>query len=338
MTEMRIIVNLPGPVMTGRDAVCSHGSSLAAHPARPEEDCVSTLEWRPLTPDDLPELVELAQTCLDADGGLPQLGTESTVEALFLQGEGITGRDESGDIAAAAALSRDTTGRLVATGLVHPAMRRQGHGEALVQWCRERAGDEPIRVVAETMSVEAESLFAANNLHRTFAEAVMRHKLKHISRVALPEGLHTEPFRDDTAQAFYTAYRNSFGDRPGFPDPPEEEWLRWLVDDSGFRPEDSRVALTDDGEPVGFVTVSDEWIDQVGVVPAWRGRGLGAHLVVRSLTALKRAGAPRVWLCVGVDNQARALYERLGFAHKGTRARYEERKAVRRAAREAGLV
>ena len=299
---------------------------------------MSTLEWRPLTPADLPELVDLAQTCLDADCGLPQLGTESTVEALFLQGEGITGRDESGDIAAAAALSRDASGRLVATGLVHPAMRRQGHGEALVQWCRARAGDEPIRVVAETMSVEAESLFAANSLHRTFAEAVMRHKLKHIAKVALPNGLHTEPFRDDTAHAFYSAYRGSFGDRPGFPDPPEEEWLRWLVDDSGFRPEDSRVALTADDEAVAFVTVSDEWIDQVGVVPEWRGRGLGAHLVVRSLTALKRAGASQVWLCVGVDNQARGLYERLGFAHKGTRARYEERRAVRRAAREAGLV
>ena len=96
--------------------------------------------------------------------------------------------------------------------------------------------------------------------------------------------------------------------------------------------------MTEDGEPAGFITVSDEWIDQVGVVPEWRGQGLGAHLVVRSLTALKKAGASRVWLCVGVDNGARALYERLGFAHKGTRARYEERGAVRRAAREAGLV
>ena len=299
---------------------------------------VSALEWRPLTSDDLGQIVALAQECLEADGGLPQLGTDETIQALFLQGEGVTGCDETGEIVAAAAMSRDSAGRVVATGLVHPSMRRQGHGEALVDWCRAHADGQPIRVVAETMSIEAESLFAANNLHRTFAEAVMRHKLKHISRVALPEGLHTEPFRDDTAHAFYAAYRSSFGDRPGFPDPPEEEWLRWLVDDSGFRPEDSRVALTEDGEPAGFITVSDEWIDQVGVVPEWRGQGLGAHLVVRSLTALKKAGASRVWLCVGVDTGARALYERLGFAHKGTRARYEERGAVRRAAREAGLV
>lgn len=299
---------------------------------------MSTLEWRPLDPDDLPQLVALAQACLDADGGLPQLASEDLVRGLFFEGDGITGSDETGEIVAVASLSRDSSGRYVATGLVHPSMRRQGHGEALVAWCREQAGAEPIRVVAETMSVEAESLYAANNLHRTFAEAVMRHKLKHIAKVALPDGLRTEPFRDDTAHAFYAAYRDSFGDRPGFPDPPEEEWLRWLVDDSGFRPEDSRVAIDEDGEAVGFVTVSEDWIDQVGVVPTWRGRGLGAHLVVRSLTALKRAGALRVWLCVGVDNQARALYERLGFAHKGVRARYEERRVMRTAAHEAGLV
>ena len=299
---------------------------------------MSSLEWRPLTPDDLPQIVDLAQACLEADGGLPHLPSEEMIDGLFFQGEGITGRDDTGDVVAVASVSRDEAGRLLATGLVHPSMRRQGHGEALVAWCRERADRQPIRVVAETMSIEAESLFAANNLHRTFAEAVMCHQLRHIARVRAPEGVHTEPFRDDTAHAFYTAYRESFGDRPGFVDPGEAEWLRWLVEESGLRPEDSRVALTDDGQPVGFVTVSDSWIDQVGVVPDWRGRGLGAHLVVRSLTALKRAGASRVWLCVGVDSQARALYERLGFVHQGMRARFEDRRAVTSAARSAGLV
>lgn len=234
---------------------------------------MSTLEWRPLDADDLPQLVALAQACLDADGGLPQLASEDLVRGLFFEGDGITGSDETGEIVAVASLSRDSSGRYVATGLVHPSMRRQGHGEALVAWCREQAGAEPIRVVAETMSVEAESLYAANNLHRTFAEAVMRHKLKHIAKVALPDGLRTEPFRDDTAHAFYAAYRASFGDRPGFPDPPEEEWLRWLVDDSGFRPEDSRVAIAEDGEAVGFVTVSEDWIDQVGLSRPGGGAG-----------------------------------------------------------------
>ena len=79
------------------------------------------------------------------------------------------------------------------------------------------------------------------------------------------------------------------------------------------------------GRAVGFVILSGAWIEQVGVDPTWRGKGLGAHLVARSLTALQRAGADRVWLAVASDNPSRVLYERLGFRARGTRARYERR-------------
>jgi len=75
---------------------------------------------------------------------------------------------------------------------------------------------------------------------------------------------------------------------------------------------------------VGFIVLTDEWVDQVGVVPAWRGRGLGAHLVARSLRALRKAGCEQVRLCVNVDNPAHELYLRLGFEDAGMRARYEE--------------
>ncbi len=75
---------------------------------------------------------------------------------------------------------------------------------------------------------------------------------------------------------------------------------------------------------MGFVTLTDDWVDQVGVVPAWRGRGLGAHLVARSLRTLRKAGCEAVWLAVNVDNPAHALYLRLGFVDAGVRSRYEQ--------------
>ena len=84
------------------------------------------------------------------------------------------------------------------------------------------------------------------------------------------------------------------------------------------------MAVDDDGRVAGFVTLADNWIDQVGVVPGWRGRGLGAHLVVRSLRALAKAGYEDAWLAVNVDNPARGLYRRLGFVDAGLRARYEQ--------------
>jgi ribosomal protein S18 acetylase RimI-like enzyme len=66
-----------------------------------------------------------------------------------------------------------------------------------------------------------------------------------------------------------------------------------------------------------------DWIVQVGVVPAARGRGLGAALVGESLTRLRAAGCREAWLDVNVDNPAKELYLRLGFVDAGRRARFE---------------
>lgn len=291
---------------------------------------MSVLDWAPLHEEDLPLLMALAGACLDKDGGLPLLETEPLLRTLFYSGPNIGGRDETGDLVAVAAMFRDDRGQLTATGLVHPSSRRLGYGEQLVAWVREQVGDAPVNVVAETTSPESNTLFAADGLTCSFAETVMRHNLKHIPFIRLPDGITTEPFSAQTAPAFDEAYRRSFGGRPGYTDDGARKWLGSLGDDPDFRAEESRVALDQAGEPVGFVAVSTDWIDFVGVVPEWRGRALGAHLVVRSLRALHQAGSKRVWLCVRVDNPARGLYERLGFKVKGTRARYVDRVATQR--------
>ena len=281
------------------------------------------LVWAPLTVADLPGLRRLAQTCLREDGGLPLLAEDDTLRSRLLAGPGIGARDELGEVVAAAGLAPDPDGGMTALGLVHPSFRRLGIGRQLVAWAREQLDGAAVRIVVETFTESADDLLRENGLVQTFAETVMRHDLSDIPRVRIPEGVRTVAFGDDSAHAFYTAYVRSFADRPGFPHPTESEWLSWLHEDHDFRPDLSRVALDDDGEPVGFVTISDSWIDQVGVVPQWRDRGLGAHLTARSLTAIAASGAGEAWLCVNVDNPtARALYERLGFTVYGTRARY----------------
>lgn len=288
---------------------------------------MSVLQWSALTPSDRPAVRALAQACLDHDGGLPQLVDDDFIDRYFYGDDTIAGRDDLGELVAVASLSYDEAGNRIASGLVHPSARRQGHGEALVAWAREQALGVPIKVIAETMSPEAETLYASSGLTRTFAETVMFHDLAHISRIPLPEGVTTEGYTPDTAHDFFLAYQQSFGDRPGFPDPTEKEWLEWLGSDPEFRPDDSRVAYSKGGAPIGFVTVSGDWIEQVGVVPTWRGHRIGAHLVVRTLTALKASGSERVWLNVAVGNESRELYTRLGFRIYGTRARYEDRTA-----------
>jgi mycothiol synthase len=290
---------------------------------------VPGLVWGPLTEADLPSLVRLARSCLEADGGLPHLMEPQTLRSRVLAGPSTGARDELGDLVAAAGVVHDADGGATMLGMVHPSFRRLGVGSDLLRWARQHAQGRPLRVAVEAHSGSTEDLMREHGLVQTFAETVMRHDLRDIPRVGLPAGIRTVPFGAETSHAFYTAYVRSFADRPGFPHPTESEWLGWLREDPDFRPDLSRVALDEDGEPVGFVTVSRGWVDQVGVVPQRRGAGLGAHLTVRSLTAIAASGADEAWLCVNVDNPtARELYEKLGFTVYGTRARYAQPSAA----------
>lgn len=245
------------------------------------------------------------------------------LRGFFLSDAGIGGRDETGDLVAVAGVFLDGSGRRTATGLVHPSSRHQGHSHELVAWCREHSGGSLLRVITETTSADSEQLAAEFGLRRTFAEQVMRHGLTSVPVVRAPEGVTKRPFGEQSAGLFHTAWSRSFADRPGFPGTPRDEWVSFLVEDEDFVAEASRVVLDAAGDPVAFVTLSDCWIDQVGVVPGWRGRGLGAHLVARSLTALAKRGCEQAWLAVNVDNPAHELYLRLGFVDHGVRTRYE---------------
>jgi putative acetyltransferase len=60
----------------------------------------------------------------------------------------------------------------------------------------------------------------------------------------------------------------------------------------------------------------------IGLVPAARHRGLGRRLMQAALAKAWARGFTRIELTVRADNaNARALYERLGFAHEGIQRR-----------------
>lgn len=283
---------------------------------------MAQLEWSPTTEADTDALVRLGSACLQRDGGLPDLADPDHMRSTFVTDMAICGRDELGDVVAAAAIGIDGTGGRTATALVDPAAMGQGLGHELAAWVTRNAGG-PVRFVLDSVTPEAESLFADIGLHRVFAETVMSHRLRNIPFVRRPEDIVMLPFTDDTSAAFQHAYAASFADRPGYDEGSARAWGRSLREHRGFQPEDSRVAMDVSGHVAGFVTVSEGWIEEVGVVPEWRGRRLGAHLVAHTLTAIDRQGRDEAWLAVGCDNPARSLYERLGFHNHGTRALYE---------------
>jgi GNAT superfamily N-acetyltransferase len=60
-------------------------------------------------------------------------------------------------------------------------------------------------------------------------------------------------------------------------------------------------------------------IQNLGIVPAWRSRGLGAALLLQALAGFRRAGLGRGILEVTADNDAAIrLYRRLGFRRTKT--------------------
>ena len=203
---------------------------------------MSQLEWSATTEADVPALVRLGTACLERDGGLPDLTDPEHLRTSLVTDTAISGRDELGDVVAAAAVGVDASGGRTATGLIDPSVMGRGIGQEIAEWVTTRAGG-PVRFVLDSVSPEAEELFAQLELHRVFAESVMRHSLKHIPVVRRPEGVVTLPFTDDTSEAFHHAYAASFADQPGYDAGSARAWGRWLREQHGFHPEDSRVAM-----------------------------------------------------------------------------------------------
>ncbi len=69
-------------------------------------------------------------------------------------------------------------------------------------------------------------------------------------------------------------------------------------------------------------TYAHEGMLGMGLLPDYRGRGLGERLIRAALDAATRAGFERVSLSVYASNtRAMALYRKVGFVHEGTRVR-----------------
>ncbi|WNM41486.1 GNAT family N-acetyltransferase [Micromonospora halotolerans] len=279
--------------------------------------------WTEFGEEHLPELTRLAEACLAVDGGLPLFARAPLVRARLLQTRTLGAWHDGGLVAAVGVGLGGRTA--TSTGLVRPDWRGRGLGGRLLSWAEEQAGDADLLVTTESWSPGADALFTARGFERTFTEWVQRHDLGALPEVARPVDVTTEPVT--LGPELFEAYRASFADRPGFASPTAEEWLGELGEDDEYRPDLSLIARGPDGAAVGFVNVIDNWVDQVGVVPEWRGRRVGAYLMARALRGLAADGAREVCLCVNDNNPAAGLYRQLGFQDAGRRARYLRRRS-----------
>ncbi len=137
------------------------------------------------------------------------------------------------------------------------------------------------------------------------------------------------PWSETTVPWFYQVYVQAFRERPGFPGWNQEEWTEALTGGTGFRKDLSALAVVR-SQPVGFVISSVResitgWIDQIGVAPQARGRGVAAALIAHTLDAFRPAGLRDAGLEVNANNEAaRRVDEHAGFQERGRRRVYEK--------------
>jgi ribosomal protein S18 acetylase RimI-like enzyme len=145
------------------------------------------------------------------------------------------------------------------------------------------------------------------------------------------------PGEDDIA--LVDAYREAFANHYGYLEQPFdvdlERWRYWMKGDD-FEADLWFLAMA--GERVcGFCTAyatsrggaETGLIDELGVRPAWRRRGVGRALLIEAFRALRNRGVPAVELEVDTENRSGALgvYEDAGM--RSVRASYTFLKELR---------
>lgn len=222
-------------------------------------------------------------------------------------------------------------------GTVRPNWRANGIGRRLMEWGLERGtellqgsgNDLPkyIRVDSSRTNTSSIRLFERFGLEPIRYFADLRAELNGLMPATRSTfGFRIVPWdlaRNEEARAVKNAaFMDHWGSTPTLP-----EW--WTTQTSGFgsRPDWSYFAVNDDDQIVGHLIThrfeNDDsllgakyaWIENIGTLAAWRGKGVATQLITTALTKYREVGMQ--FAALGVDSAnptgAYRLYESLGF-------------------------
>jgi mycothiol synthase len=224
-------------------------------------------------------------------------------------------------------------------GEVDPDYRRRGVGSALMRWAIPRAeallrtstNDLPkyIRVDHDDVKLGDAALFASLDMRQVrWNEELLRplDELPPVPPADAIAGLRIVPLPDDRDEDVRYEKNTSFADHWGSTPTTEHHWQQ-QVRGMGARPDLSFIALDDTDTVVAHCLVKrfpdddavlgrrEAWLDSIGTLRAWRGKGLASAMIAHALHALAADGLTHAALGVDADNPSGAarLYRRLGF-------------------------
>lgn len=304
-------------------------------------DNLPTYHWRALAPQDIP----LAREALRRGG--PHIREENLARlgqlpAERLAADSVAVFTSDGSIAAAGITwvfpesENSKIGWL--EGAVHPDHTRRGLGSRLLSMQMDRA----IQKAGETGNGSAltlrgacladnpggNRLFEKHGFSKTVTQCQMRFDLAHpLPSINLPEGMVLLPYSPERDDEMRCAFNLAFaGHWIGELDP--GDWRERFIDTPQFKPELTKLALTNDMVAGFYLSeVFDDqpgqaWLEIVGVLPEWRGRGMGTALTSDALHVYRQAGFESCLLGVDDENitNAKRIYANLGFTQeKATR-------------------
>ncbi len=269
----------------------------------------------------------------DLDGGLVNLTSDTRVAILV---------DDNGQQSLAGYAytfhlpSEVRLERCYIVGQVEPEYRRRGVGQALMEWAVPRASEQLrssgrelprfVRVDHYDFQVGKQRLFEALGFRpvRYFIELLR--PLSDLPEVVVPDGIKIVPWPTDRSEEIRQAKNVAFADHWGSTPQARKGW-ELMIGGVTARLDVSFVALDEDDRVVGHCFNSrfehddqllgrkDGWLDNIGTLPEFRGRGVASALISTSLAAFAQQGWTHASLGVDGDSPTGAfhLYQRLGF-------------------------
>jgi mycothiol synthase len=285
-----------------------------------------TTEVRTARLDDLPGIREVQEACLATDGipGFERSDIDRAMVRIEPDLEGTVVVIEDGRLVGYCTPNHDDL-------TVHPDARRRGHGRRLVpaalEVVRSRGSDE-LELYVPTHLPASVAFATALGFH--YRSSLWQFELERGHPVAgpvFPEDVELRPFSQELEgdiDAWVAFMLAAFEGHPT-----TMHWTPSVIAHINAAPDfdpTSIAVLTEAGDPrarIGFArieTFDDDdggrtgYVGLIGVLPAWRRRGLGRELLRWSVAELRRRDAGRIELSVEADNErATALYRAHGF-------------------------